>query len=173
MREKVFDFMKQHRPMILVLLIGLLLMMFPNSCQKAERIKESQSELDFSLESFQKEIESILESGEGIGRVRVMLTQKTTASHIYAEETRLTGREQQNGENEDHNYDQDRKPSIISDGSGKEIPITIKQVFPEFLGAVVVCDGAESAHVKSFITETVSALTGISYDRIAIIKMKQ
>jgi len=173
MQEKIYGFIKQYRPLMFVLLIGLLLMLIPNSCQKSSEIESKQTELDFSLETFQKKLESILEAGEGVGRVRVMLTQKTTASKVYAEETRLTEREQQNGEHEDRNFDQDRKPSIISDGSGKELPVTVKQIFPELMGAVVVCDGAESTRVKTFVTETICALTGITYDKIAIIKMKQ
>ena len=41
------------------------------------------------------------------------------------------------------------------------------------MGAVVVCDGADNVHVQTFVAETVCALTGITYDHIAIIKMKQ
>ncbi len=173
MQKKLDVFIKNNRILLLALALGLILMLLPNGCQKSEDKKPSQNAVNFSLDEFQKKLESILASGEGVGRVRVMLTQKSTETYVYAEETRSTEREQQNGEYADQNFDYDRKPSIISDGSGKQVPVTVKQLFPEFMGAVVVCDGAESISVQTFVTETVSALTGISFDRIAIVKMKQ
>lgn len=39
-------------------------------------------------------------------------------------------------------------------------------------GAVVVCEGAGSAEVRLCITRAVSAYTGLSSDKIAVIKMK-
>ena len=173
MKKKLDLFFKKNRSLMLLLFLGLVLMLLPNSCDESAGKESEKSVLEFSIEDFQKKLEAILESGEGVGRVRVLLTQKSTETNIYAEETRSTEREQQNGEYEDKNFDYDKKPSIISDGSGKQVPVPVKQIFPEFMGAVVVCDGAESIKVKSFITETICALTGITYDRIAIIKMKQ
>lgn len=173
MQQKLEHFFRKNRTLIILLFLGLIMMVLPNGCGESTANETKGSSLEFSLDEFQKKLESVLASGEGVGRVRVMLTQKSTEANVYAEETRSTEREQQNGEHADINYDYDRKPSIISDGSGKQVPVTVKQIFPEFMGAVIVCDGADRIQVQSFITETVSALTGISYDRIAIIKMKQ
>ena len=39
-------------------------------------------------------------------------------------------------------------------------------------GAVVVCEGAEEARVKLCVTNAVSAYTGLSSDKISVIKMK-
>ena len=39
-------------------------------------------------------------------------------------------------------------------------------------GAVVVCDGADSARLRLEITQAVSALTGLSSDKIAVVKRK-
>ena len=40
-------------------------------------------------------------------------------------------------------------------------------------GAVVVCDGADSATVRLRIMQAVSALTGLGSDKISVIKMKR
>ncbi len=157
--------MEKYRTFLIVIMIGLLLMLIPTSCEQGSELDSSQTEPEFSVESVQKEIEAMLAKSEGVGRVKVMLTLKSSIEHIYAEESQITRNHEET--------DSDRKPSIISDGSGKEIPVLIKQMYPEFLGATVVCDGAEHIKVRTFITEMIYALTGITADRIAIIKMKQ
>jgi len=50
--------------------------------------------------------------------------------------------------------------------------VVIQKTYPEFLGAAIVCDGAEMSRVRTSITQTVSSLTGLSSDKITIIKMK-
>ncbi|MBQ4427669.1 MAG: hypothetical protein II881_07965 [Oscillospiraceae bacterium] len=39
-------------------------------------------------------------------------------------------------------------------------------------GCVIVCDGAASASVRLTVTEAVSRLTGLAFDRISVINMK-
>ena len=89
MKEKAYNFIKKNRTLALVLLLGLILMTVPTSCEKSEDDVAIET-LDFSLEEFQKKLESILQAGEGVGRAKVMLTQKTTSSYVYPEETRYT-----------------------------------------------------------------------------------
>ena len=56
--------------------------------------------------------------------------------------------------------------------TGGESPVMIKQLYPEFLGATVVCDGADQPQVCAAVIEAVTSLTGISSERITVIKMK-
>ena len=86
------------------------------------------------------------------------------------------------GEKTLYQYDEDRKEGesgsvrmetvIITDGSRKESAV-IQQRLPEtYRGAVIVCDGADRAAVCLSVVEAVSKVTGLSSDRISVLKMK-
>ena len=52
-------------------------------------------------------------------------------------------------------------------------PGLVRQVNPpEYLGAVVLCQGADNPSVKLSIVEAVSKATGLTTDRITVLKMK-
>jgi stage III sporulation protein AG len=48
----------------------------------------------------------------------------------------------------------------------------VKRLYPSFGGAVIVCEGAGNSLVELEITKAVSALTGLSTDKIAVLPMK-
>ena len=56
-------------------------------------------------------------------------------------------------------------------GSGKE-PVVQTTLAPQYQGALVVCDGADSASVRLAIIQAVSSLTGLGSNKIAVVKMK-
>ena len=60
----------------------------------------------------------------------------------------------------------------LSKAGGGEEPVKIKTVGPAYRGALIVCDGADSAVVRLQVTQCVSALTGLSSNQISVIKMK-
>ena len=57
--------------------------------------------------------------------------------------------------------------------STQKTPVVTKTKKASYAGAVVVCDGADSAVVRLRIVQAVSALTGLGSDKISVIKMKQ
>ena len=48
----------------------------------------------------------------------------------------------------------------------------MKYIYPVYLGAAVVAEGADRASVKMAITEAVSAVTGLEPWQISVIKMR-
>ena len=62
---------------------------------------------------------------------------------------------------------------MVVNRDGGEGPVIASVSGPEYQGAVIVCDGAESPQVRLELTEAVRSLTGISSDHIKISKMKQ
>ena len=49
----------------------------------------------------------------------------------------------------------------------------IKQVNPpKYLGALIVCQGADDPSVRLAVSQAVASVTGISTDRISVLKMK-
>ena len=50
--------------------------------------------------------------------------------------------------------------------------VTVKYIYPEYLGAVIVAEGADNAGVKLALTEAAASVTGLGPNRIKVIKMK-
>ena len=42
--------------------------------------------------------------------------------------------------------------------------------YPRFVGALIVCEGGDRADVQLKVTQAVSALTGLSSERISVVK---
>jgi stage III sporulation protein AG len=61
---------------------------------------------------------------------------------------------------------------VISEGGGAESAVDLYYRYPAYLGAVVVCRGADNAAVRLQIVEAVSVFTGLGADKISVNKMK-
>ena len=63
--------------------------------------------------------------------------------------------------------------TVIISGSERNQSGLIKQINPPtYMGAIVVCQGADSPIVRLAIVEAVSKVTGLGADRISVLKMK-
>jgi stage III sporulation protein AG len=57
------------------------------------------------------------------------------------------------------------------DGAGRlRLVLTVEPGTERWAGAVIVCEGGGSAAVRLQLTQAVAALTGLSADRIAVVK---
>ena len=66
--------------------------------------------------------------------------------------------------------DDSGEPTIISAGGGAQEAVELKTVSPQYLGAVVVCDGADSPQVQLAVTQAVAQFTGLSTDHISVLR---
>ena len=104
----------------------------------------------------------ILSHIAGVGKIRVMLTLKSGTQLQLAEDVSRADKES------DTKYDSEIV--TINRGSGNQEVVVTDQIYPTFQGAVIVCEGAEQSSVRLAITEAVAALTGLSTDKISIVK---
>jgi len=66
-----------------------------------------------------------------------------------------------------------RITTITVTGTNRNEEGLIKQINPPtYLGAIIICQGADSASVRLAIVDAVSKLTGLGADSIAVLKMK-
>jgi len=165
--SKILGLLTKYKYIIAVVVLGAILLSFPSG-EKTSVSTEYEMK-DFDVNEFEKRIEKSLALCEGVGRVDVILSLNSGTEFVYAKESRQSVRE----ERETTESDSDVKPSIMSEGSGREAPLLIKEKYPEFRGAMIVCDGAESTSVQARVCEAVMSLTGLSSDRISVIKMKK
>jgi stage III sporulation protein AG len=63
--------------------------------------------------------------------------------------------------------------TVVVSGTNGSSPVVVGHVYPEFKGALIVCDGGNLPAVQLRIVESVSALTGLGSDRITVMPMDQ
>lgn len=155
--ERIIQLLKQYRYGVLVLLIGLGLMLLPAETDTTEAV-ESVSQA--APESVQEQLEKILSQVEGAGNVRVMLTESAGEITVYQQDTDRSGDSLK------------QETVVISDADRAENGM-VAQVIPAcYQGAIVVCQGGDRASIRLAIVEAVSSVTGLSSDKITVLKMK-
>ena len=61
---------------------------------------------------------------------------------------------------------------IITDENRAQTGLIQHIVYPEYRGAIVVCQGADNLQVRLNIMEAVARITGLGMDKISVLKMK-
>lgn len=146
----------KYKYLILILLLGVGLMLIPSGGQEKEEITQlPQQAVD--EESIKEDLEKILSNIQGAGRVQVMLTLQTGTQTVYQTDTPATDRED---------------TVIITDGDRTQSGLVQKVIQPTYRGAIILCQGADSASVCLAIKEAVSKVTGLDSSQISVLKMK-
>ena len=155
--ESVIEKLKQYRYGILILLLGIGLMLLPSGGRDMQGDPEIRQEEAMSIS---ESLEQILGQIEGVGKVKVMLTQSAGEITIYQEDT-------------EHSADTVREDTVLVTGESRQEMWLVRQVIPpKYQGAVVVCQGGDRAAVRLAIVDAVAAVTGLTSDRITVLKMK-
>lgn len=173
MAAKAIKLAGKYKYVLIVIAAGLILILLPglSGDSNAKNSTNLQTGAEGSYEEFpvaeiEKKICDALKNIEGVGKAEVVLTLKTSMETIY----------QTDSETKSHITDQAEELEIsvetvtIPAGSGYQQPIIIKRLYPEYQGALVVCEGGDRASVRLEVTKAVSALTGLSTDKITVAK---
>ena len=173
--HRVEPFLKRYRYPILVLFAGLLLLALgtpqKQSTQKEQPAGEAgaqsvdAAESDFHLAAFEDKLRQDISQIDGVGRVSLSLSLKSTEEAVYAADIR-----ESNQSAETTSYESSL--SIVSDGSYGQQPILVKKQYPTFRGALVLCDGADNAAVRLAVTDAVSTMCGVGADKVSVLKMQ-
>ena len=152
--------MKPYRYAVGVLFLGLALLLIPSG--KAESKTSAPPTEEEWLMRVQEELGDTLSRIEGAGKLSLMLSVEQGMRNSLAYDTEAEIRE--DGEN------LRRETVIISQGSGQEAVVITGASYPVFRGAVVVCEGGDRPSVQLAVTKAIAALTGLSSDKISVIK---
>ena len=156
-KEQIVEYIKKYRFVLLVLLLGLFLMLLPEPEQAEMPVQVPVRETPPSL---QESLSEILSHVSGAGVVKVLLTQAAGEETVYQTDDDLSS-------------DGTRRQVVIVTNASREEIGLIRQINPPaYLGAVVLCQGADSATVRLSIVEAVANATGLTSDRITVLKMK-
>lgn len=161
--SKITDFLKKYRFALLVLALGLLLMLIPIS-EKEQQTNGIQTEQTMSDPTIEERLCTLLSQIKGAGNVKIMLTESTGEEISY--------QLNENGDTAENTSTYKKDTVIITDASRNQSGL-IRQINPPgYLGAVVVCQGADDPSVQLAIVDAVSKLTGLGANKISVLKMK-
>lgn len=165
--KKFQQYWKKYKYAAMVLLLGAVLLILPTGKKAVEEKNAGQAgETGESTEKTEKRMEQILSDIHGVGRLQMMLTVDSGSEQHLAQNSEST----RNGSLGDTgDYNQRTETVVVSDGDGEKAVVT-KSTAPVYRGALVVCQGAGNPDVKLAVTQAVAALTGLSSDRITVVK---
>ena len=147
--------LRRYRAAALVVLVGIFLMALPGRREKPPEPPPQAESRDLS-----QSLSEVLSRMEGAGEVQVLLTEAEGEKRIYEQD------QDRSGENL-------RSTTVLISGTGREEEGLLRQIDPpRYLGAVILSQGAGSSAVRLALMEAVSKATGLSFDRITVLKMK-
>lgn len=153
LRQNAGKHLGKYKYALLILSAGLFLMSFP--VKNIEKTEVETSAVTVQKDSLENRLSVILSQIQGVGEVRVLLTEFCGPESVF----------QVDGSN-------DRTETvIISDGNRTESGLVKQVLSPVYQGAIVVCQGGDSASVRLSVIEAVANVTGIPISRITVLKM--
>lgn len=160
---RAMEYIRKYRYVLLVVLAGVFLMSFPekNSPEKAADTTQAPA---FIQPDLQNSLAQILSGIEGAGKVDVLLTVAEGEQTLYQMNENLS---------KETASEEIRKDTVLITGTDRKEEGLIKQVNPPvYLGAIVLCQGADRAGIRLSIVEAVMDVTGLTSDKITVLKMK-
>lgn len=162
--DKMKKFCQKYRYVFIVFAVGLVLMCVPKSSVKGEISEQTAPAQENHAITLKEEMEEILSKISGAGKVSVMLTDRFGPETIYQTD-------RQESQSED-NLSVKTETVVINSGNYEKTYL-IRQINPpQYLGAVVVCQGADDPQIRLAIVDAVSKLTGLGANNITVLKMK-
>lgn len=157
----------KYKYVFLVILAGVILLLVPTfgaGVAAPAKNVSAQSGVEFDVTAMEHRLEGALSQVEGAGATTVVLTIKSGARSILAQDSKTTVK--------DGARDNEVSTVVVSRGSGTQETVALQELSPQFQGALVVCPGGDNPTVKFKLVEAVSALTGLGFDKISICKGK-
>ena len=156
----------------LAILLGAILLLWPS--RRVEDGEEQTSEASApdaaeaaaqasksdQVRDLEDRLRDLLSQIDGAGRVDCVLSYATGARRQYLADTQTDA---SGGELR-------RETVLVETADGAQAPVVVLETWPQYRGAVIVCDGGDDPVVRLQITQAVSALTGLGADRITIAK---
>lgn len=117
-------------------------------------------------EYLEEKVKEIVESIDGAGEARVMITLSETTEYIYATNDKDTRKSSDT--DDDSTFENDY---VIIENNSNDTGLLIKTIEPKVRGVAVVCEGGNDSTVQRQIYSAVSAVLNISTSRISISKL--
>ena len=154
-KQQFITFLRKYQSVFWVVLVGVFLMLIP---PKQENPQPVIPDCETALPDLEKELAALLSRISGVGKAEVLLTEASGYKTIY----------QTDPSQNQSTWD----TVIVMDGNRAETGLIQLVESPVYKGAVIVCQGADSAAVRLAVVDAVKSVTGLSSDCITVLKMK-
>ena len=162
--QKLPEWINKYKLVILITLLGCILMIVPFGNKSKAEPEINTAEKTEDAISIQDELAGILSNIDGAGKVQVMLTIAQGEETIYQTNDSHTNENQSLKENKD--------TVTITDAERNQEGLVRQKNPPRYMGAIIVCQGADNPVVRYAITEAVAKITGLKLNQISVLKMK-
>lgn len=149
--KKLRDKLYAIRLPLAALAAGLVLLLLTGRSGETTPQPAESQEPD-TIRTEEQRLEKLLESVDGVGNASVLLSYESSAETEYVMS--------------------ESEAVIVSAGSGKQEGLVRCTRYPDYLGAVIVCDGGDQAAVRYEVTQATARFTGLSSDRITVLKRR-
>jgi stage III sporulation protein AG len=164
-RNKLAAWIRKYRYIAIVLAVGVVLMLWPTGTNRSEDVISTEPTQERAkLEVTEEQLESVLSQMKGVGKVEVLLTCAAGERSVFHADERSSLSE--------NNQSEEYETVLITDKDRTEEALVSQVIAPEYLGAVIVCQGASDPAVRLAVSDAVSKATGLGMDRISVLMMK-
>ena len=158
-RAGALELFRKYRYVFLVVIAGILLMTFPSDNSGETPLPQEVPET--ASENLETSLSRILSLMEGAGKVQVLLTEASGEEIRYQTDTDVSA----SGEK--------RVETVLVTGENRgQTGLICRRDSPVYQGAIILCQGADSAAVRLAIVEAVANAAGLTTDQISVLKMK-
>lgn len=116
----------------------------------------------------EEKVKALLQTMDGVGSVEVMITFEGSGELVLQEDRSY---QYEYGESSSLTHSDGSYTTVLVQGEEGDAPIVIKMYNPQVEGVVVVAQGAQSAVIKSEITDALMVLFGIESHKIKVLTM--
>ena len=163
LKGKVTQFVGKFKYVFLILVVGLGLMLIPDSKEATVKSVKETEPAEITQLQVSKNLSELLSCVAGAGQTQVLLTIRQGEQIIYQTDTDSAVSEQSN--------DSRTQTVTVTDADRNQSGL-IRQINPPvYLGAVVLCQGADDPVVCLAIVDAVSKATGLGANQISVLKM--
>ena len=157
----VMEKLRKYRYPALILAAGLLLLLIPTGGKKTEAVPVKTEEAsEYDLEAFTLAAEQALSRIPGAGQVTLLLTLESDGMTSYLSDRSESLRESDS---------QIQQETVLISRDGDQVPVVVTRNYPQYRGAVALCEGGDSPAVVLCIKEALSSLTGLGMDKITVL----
>ena len=147
-----------------------------NTQDTSKVLAQTTTTVNSEQDDLEQKLEDILESINGVGKVKVLIKYSETSSVVamYNETISESTTKESDGDggSKDVKETENKKEIVYTDENGQNKPITEKVVMPVIEGAVVTAQGAGNTNVKASIVSAMEAVTGLAVHKIQVFEMR-
>lgn len=171
--------------LLLILMAGVVLVIFSFPGTNKDTSDEQQqtyatvnsSVTDDTYEALmEKRLENVLSKVDGVGKVQVMITLKSSSEKVvksdqpYTKSTTVET-DSEGGSRSVTEISQSDTTVYMEDDEGNSVPYVVKELEPEIQGVAIIAQGGDDPVIVSNITNAVEALFQVSAHKIKVMKM--